>query len=226
VHSTVTGLGVSSTGIIRGMGRRPDEETADVSTGQNLGRARTSILDAATRLFGAQGYAGTTMRDIATAVGVLPGSLYTHISGKETLLLEIVETGIDEFLTLHELGSAEGGEPEERLRELIKGHVRIVAANPERTQVVFHQWRYLSGGSLDEVVAKRREYEALFTTLVTAGIDSGAFAAGLDVKVAVFCLLGALNWTPEWYSPTGRDSADDIGDRLAETLLGGLRARP
>ena len=52
---------------------------------------RGSILEEATRLFGAQGYTGTTMRDIAAAVGVLPGSLYAHIDGKETLLLEIVE---------------------------------------------------------------------------------------------------------------------------------------
>lgn len=208
------------------MGAGADDETTDVSTGQNLGRARTSILEAATRLFGAQGYAGTTMRDIATAVGVLPGSLYTHISGKETLLLEIVETGIDEFLTLQEAAGPDTDEPEARLRAVIKGHVQIVAANPERTQVVFHQWRYLSGDSLGGVVAKRSQYEALFTTLVGDGVRSGGFAPELDTKVAVFSLLGALNWTPEWYRPDGPDSAEEIGERLADTLLWGLRARP
>lgn len=196
-----------------------------MSTGQNLGRARGSILEAATRLFGAQGYAGTTMRDIATAVGVLPGSLYTHISGKETLLLEIVEAGIDQFLTLHDVAGPETDAPEVRLRAVIKGHVEIVAENPERTLVVFHQWRFLSGESLDRVVDKRRQYEALFTTLVEDGIRSGGFDATLDTKVAVLSVLGALNWTPEWYSPDGPDSADEIGDRLADTLLGGLRTR-
>jgi AcrR family transcriptional regulator len=208
------------------MGRGRETDSTAVSTGQNLGRARGSILEAATRLFGAQGYAGTTMRDIATAVGVLPGSLYTHISGKETLLLEIVEAGIDEFLTLREAAGPDTDEPEARLRAVIKGHVEIVAENPERTLVVFHQWRYLSGESLDRVVGKRREYEALFTTLVDDGIRSGGFDANLDTKVAVLSVLGALNWTPEWYSPEGPDTADEIGDRLADTLLGGLRVRP
>ncbi len=196
-----------------------------MSTGQNLGRVRGSILDAATRLFGAQGYAGTTMRDIATAVGVLPGSLYTHISAKETLLLEIVEAGIDQFLTLLDAAGSDTDDPEPRLRALIRGHVEIVAENPERTLVVFHQWRYLSGESLERVVGKRREYEALFTTLVEDGMRSGVFNADLDTKVAVLSILGALNWTPEWYSPDGPGTAGEIGDRLADTLLGGLQTR-
>lgn len=196
-----------------------------MSTGQNLGRAKGSILEASTRLFGAQGYAGTTMRDIATAVGVLPGSLYTHISNKEALLLEIVEAGIDQFLTLGPTVDAQD-EPEGALRTLIRGHVEIVAENPERTLVVFHQWRFLGGESLQRVVEKRRQYEELFTALVERGISSGAFDADLDVRVTVLVILGTLNWTPEWYSPTGPETPEQLGNRIADTLVNGLRSRP
>lgn len=196
-----------------------------MSTGQNLGRAKGSILEASTRLFGAQGYAGTTMRDIATAVGVLPGSLYTHISNKEALLLEIVEAGIDQFLTLGPTVDAQD-EPESALRTLIRGHVEVVAQNPERTLVVFHQWRFLGGESLQRVVEKRRQYEELFTDLVERGVASGAFDAGLDTRVTVLCILGALNWTPEWYSPDGPETPEQLGNRIADTLVNGLRSRP
>ncbi len=55
-------------------------------------------MDAAMHLFGKQGYSGTSMRDIAGAVGVLPGSLYAHIASKEALLVDIVEGGINRFL--------------------------------------------------------------------------------------------------------------------------------
>jgi AcrR family transcriptional regulator len=176
-------------------------------------------------LFGAQGYTGTTMRDIAAAVGVLPGSLYAHIDGKETLLLEIVEAGIDKFLALGYAAVAGPGSAEDRLRQLIKGHVAIVAQNAERTLVVFHQWRYLTGENLSRVVEKRRQYEAIMTTVVEDGRREGIFNPKLDLKTSVLGLLGALNWTAEWYKPDGPDSGEEIGERLADAVLLGLKDR-
>ncbi len=186
---------------------------------------RGSILEEATRLFGAQGYTGTTMRDIAAAVGVLPGSLYAHIDGKETLLLEIVEAGIDKFLALGYAAVAGSGSAEDRLRQLIKGHVAIVAQNAERTLVVFHQWRYLTGENLARVVEKRRQYEVIMTTVVEDGRREGVFNHKLDLRTSVLGLLGALNWTAEWYKPDGPDTGEEIGARLADSLLLGLKDR-
>jgi TetR/AcrR family transcriptional regulator, cholesterol catabolism regulator len=165
------------------------------------------------------------MRDIATAVGVLPGSLYTHIDGKETLLLEIVEAGIDKFLALGYAAVAGPGNAEERLRKLIKGHVAIVAQNAERTLVVFHQWRYLTGENLDRIVEKRRQYELIMTTVVEDGRREGIFNPKLDLKASVLGLLGALNWTAEWYKPEGPDSGEEIGERLADALMFGFKER-
>jgi TetR/AcrR family transcriptional regulator, cholesterol catabolism regulator len=165
------------------------------------------------------------MRDIADAVGVLPGSLYTHIDGKETLLLEIVEAGIDRFLALGYAAVAGPGNAEERLRQLIKGHVAIVAQNAERTLVVFHQWRYLTGDNLARVVEKRRQYEAIMTTVIEDGRREGIFNAKLHLKTSVLALLGALNWTAEWYKPEGPDTGEEIGERLADAVLLGLKDR-
>jgi AcrR family transcriptional regulator len=186
---------------------------------------RGSILEEATRLFGAQGYTGTTMRDIAAAVGVLPGSLYAHIDGKETLLQEIVEAGIDKFLALGYAAVAGSGSADDRLRQLIKGHVAIVAQNAERTLVVFHQWRYLTGENLSRVVEKRRQYEVIMTTVVEDGRRAGIFNPKLDLRTSVLGLLGALNWTAEWYKPDGPDTGEEIGERLADSLLLGLTDR-
>ena len=194
-----------------------------MSTRQNLGRPREAILEAATHLFSQTGFAGTTMRDIAKAVGVLPGSLYAHIDGKETLLFEIVELGIERFLAISE-PLRDSPEPAEvRLRKAIKAHVGVVAESPQRTLVVFHQWRYLTGPNLEAAIEKRRRYEEAFTTIMQEGVDSGAFSPDLHVKIAVLTVLGALNWTPEWYHPDGPITADEIGDMLADTLLQGLQ---
>jgi TetR/AcrR family transcriptional regulator, cholesterol catabolism regulator len=186
-----------------------------------LSRPREAILDTAIILFGKRGYAGTTMRDIAKEVGILPGSLYAHISSKETLLDEIVELGIESFLSI-ETALDQSVPVVERLRAAIKAHVKIAAENPGRSLVVFHQWRFLTEPNLTRALNKRRRYQQLFVKLVDEGIADKSFDPGLDTKAAVFTILGALNWIPEWYSPTGHFSSSEIGGKIADILIKGL----
>jgi AcrR family transcriptional regulator len=193
-----------------------------MSARANLTKPREAILEVATHLFGEKGYAGTTMRDIASAVGVLPGSLYAHIDGKETLLTEIVDVGFDRFLAMA-ADIASTSEPADvRLRRAIKEHVKAVADSRERTMVVLHQWRFLTGANYDAVVDKRRTYQQSFERMIDDGVESGRFRPDLDRRVAVFAILGALNWVTEWFSPDGPAGAEEVGDRLADTLLSGL----
>lgn len=188
---------------------------------QNLTRPREVILDVATELFSESGYAGTTMREIANAVGVLPGSLYAHIDGKETLLLEIVEGGIDRFLAA--ATATEGVEDSAtRLREAVKAHLAVVGESPARTLVVFHQWRFLTGPNRARILDKRRRYEEFFVTLIEEGVAAGAFSSRLDQKITVLSILGSLNWAAEWFSPDGPARPAEVGDRLADTILWGL----
>jgi AcrR family transcriptional regulator len=192
-----------------------------MSTREKLNTPREHILEVATHLFGEKGYTGTTMRDIASAVGVLPGSLYAHIDGKETLLTEIVDAGFDHFLaTAAEIAST-SAPADERLRRAIKEHVKAVADSRERTMVVLHQWRFLTGANYDAVIEKRRDYQESFERIVDDGVESGIFRPDLDRHVAVFAILGALNWVPEWFSPEGPVGAEEVGERLADTLLQG-----
>src|SRR5437899_411340 len=85
------------------------------------------IVRAATRLFGERGYPSTSMRDIADAVGILAGSLYSHISSKEALLAQIVDTGLDRYLGAVLPIVDSGDPPDVRLRRAIKAHVELVA---------------------------------------------------------------------------------------------------
>ena len=185
---------------------------------------KSSILNASVRLFGRQGYTGTSMRDIAKEVGVLPGSLYAHIDSKETLLLEIVDAGINEFLAAVEPIVDLPIPADERLRRAIRAHVEVVSGNPERSLVVFHQWRFLSGANLAAAIEQRRRYERAFVGIFESGVAEGVFEAGLNKRIAVLTILGALNWTPEWFSPDGPATATELGDMMADSLLRGLFA--
>jgi TetR/AcrR family transcriptional regulator, cholesterol catabolism regulator len=184
---------------------------------------REAILDAAMHLFGKQGYTGTSMRDIATAVGVLPGSLYAHIASKEALLVEIVEDGINRFLAAVRPHAHSDAAAADRLRAMVIAHVAIVADNPERSLVVFHQWRFLGDQNIQAAIRKRRDYEQAFIGVIEDGMRAGAFRADLNCRIAVLTILGALNWTPEWLSPGGKLSPEAVGGMIADTLLMGVR---
>src|SRR5258708_10707425 len=123
---------------------------------------REMIADVAVRLFSEHGYTGTTMRDIAEAVGVLPGSLYAHIESKETLLLEIVSDGIAQFLAIEQSLQASVDSPEARLRKAIRAHVDVVAEDPQRSLVVFHQWRFPSEPNRAPPLPMRRGHANAF----------------------------------------------------------------
>ena len=187
-------------------------------------KQRNAILGSAMHLFGNQGFNGTSMRDIATAVGILPGSLYAHINGKEALLFEIVADGINRFISAVAPHAQANTDPSERMRRMIVAHVEVVADNPERSQVVFHQWRYLTGDSLPEAIARRQEYENYFVKVFKEGVEAGKFRSDGNMRIAVLSILGALNWTPEWFSPQGKMSASSVGECMADTLLGGILA--
>ena len=186
------------------------------------GKPRVVIVNVAMHLFGKQGFNGTSMRDIANAVGLLPGSLYAHIESKEALLLEIVADGIGRFLAAVEPHVASSGNPLDRLRKMIIAHVEVVADNPERSQVVFHQWRFLSPEYLPEAIERRKRYETCFVEVIEEGVKMGLIRSDLNHRIAVLSILGAMNWTPEWFSPNGRLSAAEVGDLMASTLLGGI----
>jgi TetR/AcrR family transcriptional regulator, cholesterol catabolism regulator len=184
---------------------------------------RDAIMDAAMHLFGKQGYSGTSMRDIAGAVGVLPGSLYAHIASKEALLVDIVEDGINRFLAAVRPHAGSSATPTEKLRAMMIAHVAVVADNPERSLVVFHQWRFLGDDNIQAAIGKRRDYEQAFIGVIEEGMKSGAFRDNLNRRIAVLTILGALNWTPEWLSPDGSLSPEEVGGMIADTLLMGVQ---
>lgn len=183
------------------------------------------IKQAAIRLFSERGYPVIGMRDLSEAVGILPGSLYSHIRSKENLLLDIVTSGVQNF-TEEIAPIVEGeGPADQRLREAIRAHMRVLAVTLDQTRVTFHQWHYLTNGNLERMIAVRRDYEDLFSRLVAEGIEDGTLLGTSRPKVATLSIIGVLGSATEWFSPTGSASADEIGDAMADVVILGLGTR-
>jgi AcrR family transcriptional regulator len=187
------------------------------------GARRREIDDVASGLFHANGYAATSIRDIARALDIQGASLYAHVASKEDLLWAIVDRAASAFELAADLAREEtaGGDAVERLAALVEAHVEVVTADPERSSVFVTEWRHLSGGRRAVIAGRRDRYEARFRATIGDGVSVGAFRA-TDPAIATTFILTALNGIATWYRPDGRLSADRIADHYVELALRSL----
>ena len=187
------------------------------------GSRRAEIDSVAGGLFHAQGYAGTSVRDIARALDMQGASLYAHVTSKEDLLWSIVDRAATAFGAGIEAAIAEssGGDAVDRLAAFVEAHVEVVTADPERASVFVTEWRHLSDPRREQIAARRDAYEGRLRTLIVDGIASGTFRS-TDPAIAAVFLLSALNGIAGWYRPDGRLSADRIADHFVDLALRSL----
>jgi AcrR family transcriptional regulator len=187
------------------------------------GARRREIDDVASELFHANGYAATSVRDIARALDIQGASLYAHVASKEDLLYAIVDRAASAFERAADAAEAETGtaDPVERLAALVEGHVDVVTADPERASVFVTEWRHLSPDRRAAMAARRDGYEQRFRDVIRDGMAVGAFRA-TDPNVAATFVLTALNGIATWYRPNGRLSADAVADHYVDLALGTL----
>src|SRR5438034_2355998 len=119
---------------------------------------RSELTRQAARLFAQKGYHGTSIGDLAQAMGVQKASLYAHIESKQDLLYETLRDGAAAF------HGALDAIPEdlpatEKIRLALRAHLRIVAEQLDVATVFVREWRYLEGERRDEVLDERRRYE-------------------------------------------------------------------
>lgn len=184
---------------------------------------REQIYEVAGALFSERGYHATSMRDLASQLGMQGGSLYAHISGKEELLIELVNQAAAQFdAALQPLRDADL-DPEQKLREAMRRHMRVVTENLETATVFFHEWKHLSPEAYRRVTDWRDTIDALYRDLVREAIEQGVFKPDLDIKMTAYLLLSVVNWTYTWYRPGGPLGAAEIADNFADMLLAGLR---
>jgi len=181
---------------------------------------RAELTRQAARLFAEKGYHGTSIGEIAEALGVQKGSLYAHIKSKQDLLYETMLEGARAF---HAGLDAIPDElpPSEKIRLALRSHLRVVSDQLEVATVFVREWRYLEGERRDEILAERRRYEERVRTFFREGRERGELRTDLDDATAALLALSAANWAYTWLRP-GRDT-DELADRFYALLVDGMR---
>lgn len=184
-------------------------------------RRRLEILRAAARAFRARGFESTGMREIAEEADLSPANLYHYFAGKHEILFFCQDRALDGMLEALEAARLSGEPVDVRLRRVLEEHARIILDDLEGAAA------HLQFGALPpelraRVVRKRDRYERGVRALVRSGIREGAFARR-DPALAVRAMLGALNWSAQWFRPDGGRTAAAVAEGLAEFLVAGLK---
>jgi TetR/AcrR family transcriptional regulator, cholesterol catabolism regulator len=181
---------------------------------------RAELTRIAARLFAERGYHGTSIGDLAKALGVQKGSLYAHIESKQDLLHEAMRDGAQAFhAALDEI--PEDLKVTDRIRLALRAHLRVVAEQLDIATVFVREWRYLEGERAEEFLAERRRYEERFRALFREGREVGELRTDLDDQAAVLLVLSAANWAYTWL-PRDADT-DELADRFVAILVDGVR---
>jgi AcrR family transcriptional regulator len=185
---------------------------------------RDRIIDAAAHLFAQRGYHATGTAELCEAVGLGKGSLYYYVESKENLLYLIHERVMDRILEFATRMAALEAPAADRLRQLGREQIGIIATYPDHVWVFLHEHRAFTGRRAEEFSASRRTYEAAIEKILSDGVAAGEFTIP-DVRLATLGWLGMHNYTYLWFRPGRRLSPERLADSFYELFMQGVGGR-
>ncbi len=204
--------------------RRPRGRPRKTLDERDDGNRRQALIMAAAALFRRKGFAATSTRDIAQAVGMHSGSPFYHFKSKDALLYAVMEAGMHSALArqtqaLQALGnSVEAGFARAQLRGLIRAHFEtLLGPGNDFVPVMLYEHRSLGARQRLALAKLQAQYEAAWGPVLEALHREGVL--GAPVKLARLLMLGALNWSVQWFDSKKSASVDDLTDACMALFL-------
>lgn len=202
----------------RGRPRKTEDERDD-------GNRRQELLSAAARLFRDKGFNATSTRDIAAAVGMHSGSPFYHFKSKDALLLAVMQEGMHTAIARQAIALQAGapdapdaGAPQIHIRRLIRAHFEtLLGPGNDFVPVMLYEHRSLSPRQRTVLAKLQLDYEAAWVPVLEALHANGQLKA--PVKLARLLILGALNWSVQWFDEKKSASLDDLTDAALSLFL-------
>jgi AcrR family transcriptional regulator len=182
------------------------------------------VLEAAARLFREKGFAATTVREIAKAAGMLPGSLHYRYASKEAILLAVVERAILRATDAVREAIATSRDPVERVRLALRAHLRLLLSGDDAIYVLLYDWRSITGEARAAIVRLRDRYEALWDGLLYEAAGAGRLRPRVDLKLVRLLGFGAINWVAQWFRQDGERTPEEIADAFWAFVAFGVLA--
>lgn len=190
---------------------KPAMATAKIRTNSR----RDVVIEAAAKQFAKSGYDATTMRDIASLTGILPGSMYYYFRSKEELFAAVHEKAINHIClgVIHAINP--GADPWTRLEQASQGYLDAMLNSAVYASLIVTEFpRRRSKRLRERLIADRQRFEQLFLDIVA----ELPLAPHVDRSYWRLALLGMLAWTYVWYKPQGGDPPTVVAHKLIEML--------
>jgi TetR/AcrR family transcriptional regulator, cholesterol catabolism regulator len=183
------------------------------------------ILAGAAEVFRTKGYAQSSLRDVAEAVGIDRASLYYYVSSKEDLLIELVRAPLMDIEERINSILRTSDSPEEMLRVAIVSHLESYEAGWPESFVFLSQNLEDLGRSADDFAELAKRYHAALLQIIENGQRAGIFRSDIDASVVMHGVLGMCNWVHRWYRPGGKSTLGEIGQMFASMIIDGVKVK-
>ena len=180
--------------------------------------ARLRVLDAAAQRFVSQGYAATTLRQIAGDAGIKAASIYHHFDSKETLFTAVLDDGIVVMVRAFDSVAASRSGSDRLLRH-VRAHLGALFEHGPYTAAHVTAFFTAPPSVREAVVPVRDSYEQLWNGLL------GELLPHIDVAerpLVRLVLFGAMNSTIEWFDPLGDTTLDQLAELITAQFLNGV----
>ncbi|UNT20553.1 atu genes transcriptional repressor AtuR [Pseudomonas aeruginosa] len=191
-----------------------------VATGQltDPESARGKLLQTAAHLFRSKGYERTTVRDLASAVGIQSGSIFHHFKSKDEILRSVMEETILYNTALMRAALADAEDLRERVLGLIRCELQsIMGGTGEAMAVLVYEWRSLSAEGQAYILGLRDIYEQMWLDVLGEARLAGYCQS--DPFILRRFLTGALSWTTTWFRPEGPMSLDQLAEEALALVI-------
>ncbi|WP_137726449.1 TetR/AcrR family transcriptional regulator [Prescottella subtropica] len=183
---------------------------------------RDDILRHAARLFSERGVAGTTVRDIADAVGILSGSLYHYFASKDDIAFEIVIAFVDDLNGRYEAAVACGGSARERLDRMVTVAFAAAIDHPYATEIYQNESVLSSQPEDGAITTAVRRAHGIWADTIDEGVAAGEFRPDLDARHFHRMFSDAVWSTVRVSRPTLDRDADRLRHNLIAVFLDGF----
>jgi len=161
------------------------------------------------------------MGEIAEKVQMAKGNLYYYFPSKQDLLFFCQDESLGRLIDQATAISKSKARADDQLRAMIAFHIRTILEElPGST--AHTDFRSLPAPLLRKVIKKRDRYEEAYRGVIERGMKQGVFRK-CNVKTATWAILGALNWSVQWFSPKGEIRVDELGQEFGDLFINALK---
>ena len=187
-------------------------------------RTRSRILHAAAKTFRQHGYASSSLREIADVAEMQAGSLYYHFESKDELAEAVMDAGVTQACQHAEAGVAALGDaanPLDCIAAAFRGHLNYLLQESDFAVATLRMLHQTPEAIRIRHTHKQRAFGRFYASLFERAQREGFIRPEFNLSALRMLLLGALNWSPEWFDDSGL-SPDELVDQLNQMMQCGI----